>query len=386
MELQVTRQVRSQGQRPVPRRDDVRRVADVHEGVTSERDEARRVFDRAVDAGIKPRRYGERLQRREERGAHGGVDQVEARSRPPRDQVPLRDRLRDGAPGGPHDGGLSRKAILASCEASLARLKTDYIDLFQCTCQDTSVAIDETLRALDDLVTEGKSLRRLLDYTGYRLVESLWTAEKAPDAQVRVGAAPVVARGARGRARDRPACKQFGLGRSSGRRRARVPLREVQKNQAPPAGTRLESWQESLQAVRQRSARGRSGRPREGRQAARVAASVVAIAWSSQAGDHVRHPRRPHRAAARRTPRAAENNLAEDVRSSTRLEADGLPAGFIGRSQAGRSPRTSRALTNLSSGLALGRAYSAIRGQPRGKTRSRPVPTRVGRDPLTSPA
>jgi aryl-alcohol dehydrogenase (NADP+) len=57
---------------------------------------------------------------------------------------------------GPNDQGLSRRHILASCEASLKRLKTDYIDLYQAHSPDTETPIDETLRAFDDLVRAGK--------------------------------------------------------------------------------------------------------------------------------------------------------------------------------------------------------------------------------------
>jgi len=53
---------------------------------------------------------------------------------------------------GPHEWGLSRKAIMTACEGSLRRLKTDVIDLYQVHIQDRNVAVDETLRALDDLV------------------------------------------------------------------------------------------------------------------------------------------------------------------------------------------------------------------------------------------
>jgi aryl-alcohol dehydrogenase-like predicted oxidoreductase len=57
---------------------------------------------------------------------------------------------------GPHDIGLSRKHLLSACEASLRRLRTDYIDLYICHQPDKLVAIDETLRAFDDLVRQGK--------------------------------------------------------------------------------------------------------------------------------------------------------------------------------------------------------------------------------------
>lgn len=80
---------------------------------------------------------------------------------------------------GPHEWGLSRKAIMTACEGSLRRLKTYVIDLYQVHMQDRNVAIDETLRALDDLVTEGK-VRYIgcANYAGYSLVESLWAADR----------------------------------------------------------------------------------------------------------------------------------------------------------------------------------------------------------------
>ena len=57
---------------------------------------------------------------------------------------------------GPHDVGLSRKHLIEACEASLRRLQTDYIDLYICHQPDSFVAVDETLRAFDDLVRSGK--------------------------------------------------------------------------------------------------------------------------------------------------------------------------------------------------------------------------------------
>ncbi len=57
---------------------------------------------------------------------------------------------------GPHDHGLSRKHIVEGCEASLRRLRTDYLDLYQVHIWDPETPLEESLRALDDLVRAGK--------------------------------------------------------------------------------------------------------------------------------------------------------------------------------------------------------------------------------------
>ena len=74
---------------------------------------------------------------------------------------------------GPNDRGLSRKHIIEQCHASLRRLGTDYIDLYQCHRYDTEVPLEEVLRALDDLVSQGKVL-----YVGV----SEWSATQIADA------------------------------------------------------------------------------------------------------------------------------------------------------------------------------------------------------------
>ncbi len=59
-------------------------------------------------------------------------------------------------PGDPNGGGAGRKALVAACEQSLRRLRTDYIDLYWMHIWDRFTPIDETMRALDDLVRDGK--------------------------------------------------------------------------------------------------------------------------------------------------------------------------------------------------------------------------------------
>jgi aryl-alcohol dehydrogenase-like predicted oxidoreductase len=74
---------------------------------------------------------------------------------------------------GPNDGGLSRKHITEQCHASLKRLGVDCVDLYQCHRYDENTPLEETLRALDDLVRQGKVL-----YIGV----SEWTAGQISDA------------------------------------------------------------------------------------------------------------------------------------------------------------------------------------------------------------
>jgi aryl-alcohol dehydrogenase-like predicted oxidoreductase len=75
---------------------------------------------------------------------------------------------------GVNDRGLSRKHITEQCDASLRRLATDYIDLYQCHRFDDTTPLEETLRALDDLVRRGKVLYiGVSEWTSGQLGEAL---------------------------------------------------------------------------------------------------------------------------------------------------------------------------------------------------------------------
>jgi voltage-dependent potassium channel beta subunit len=74
----------------------------------------------------------------------------------------------------PNDRGLSRKHVMEQCNASLKRLDTDYVDIFYCHRYDPETPIDEVMRALDDLIHQGKVL-----YAGV----SEWSATQILDAQ-----------------------------------------------------------------------------------------------------------------------------------------------------------------------------------------------------------
>lgn len=74
---------------------------------------------------------------------------------------------------GPNDRGLSRKHLMEQCHASLKRLGAEYVDIYYCHRHDPETPMEETLRALDDLVRQGKVL-----YVGV----SEWTASQMAEA------------------------------------------------------------------------------------------------------------------------------------------------------------------------------------------------------------
>ena len=94
-----------------------------------------------------------------------------------RDKLVLATKFRFTMGEGANRSGASRYRIVKCCEDSLRRLRTDRIDLYQIHMQDITVPEEETLRALDDLVSAGKILYiGCSNYAAYRLMNSLWLA------------------------------------------------------------------------------------------------------------------------------------------------------------------------------------------------------------------
>ncbi|WP_068876085.1 MULTISPECIES: aldo/keto reductase [unclassified Phenylobacterium] len=142
----------------------------------------------------------------------------------------------------PRKRGGSRRWIMQAVEDSLRRLGTDYIDLYQHHQPDPDTPVDETLRALDDLVTQGK-VRYLgnSNYTGWQIADADWTAA----GQSRfVSAQNLYSLLERDVEREvLPACEHFGLGflpffpLASG-----LLSGKYRRGEPPPAGTRLQAW------------------------------------------------------------------------------------------------------------------------------------------------
>ena len=95
-----------------------------------------------------------------------------------RAQVLLATKFGNPMGAGPNERGGSRHYIMQAVEASLKRLQTDYIDLYQMHIWDSTTPIEETLRALDDLVRAGK-VRYIgcSNYAAWQLCEALWTSD-----------------------------------------------------------------------------------------------------------------------------------------------------------------------------------------------------------------
>ena len=122
-------------------------------GGASENETARACIERAYDLGINFFDTANVY-------ARGESEKVVGAALKPynRDSFVLATKVFFPMGDGPNDRGLSRKHITEQCHLSLQRLGTDYIDLYQCHRYDENTPLDETLRALDDLVSQGKVL------------------------------------------------------------------------------------------------------------------------------------------------------------------------------------------------------------------------------------
>lgn len=163
-----------------------------------------------------------------------------------RDQVVIATKF--GNPMGEGDlmKGASRRYIMNAVEKSLSRLDTDYIDLYQQHVPDLSTPIEETLRALDDLVTQGK-VRYLghSNFSGFQIADAQWTA-KSNSLNRFVTAQNLYSLMDRRVEREVvPACKQYHLGilpyfpLASG-----LLTGKYTRGKDAPDGTRLAAWGE----------------------------------------------------------------------------------------------------------------------------------------------
>ncbi|RYG72326.1 aldo/keto reductase [bacterium] len=141
---------------------------------------------------------------------------------------------------GPNDRGLSRKHIIEQAHLSLKRLGTDYIDLYQCHRYDNGVPLEETLRALDDLIRQGKVLYAgVSEWSATNISDALAIAEKRGYDRI-VSNQPNYSALVRGVEQEViPLCEQEGIGQVVFSPLAQGILTGKYKpNQAPPTDSR----------------------------------------------------------------------------------------------------------------------------------------------------
>jgi len=141
-------------------------------GREADEDTSRAMIDRFLDAGGNFVDTANMYSR-------GGSEEVVGRAlEGRRDQVVLATKVRFPMGEGVNEWGASRRHIRESIEASLQRLRTDWVDLYQLHCWDPTTPLEETLSTLDDLVREGK-VRYIgaSNYTGWQLAKALGLSE-----------------------------------------------------------------------------------------------------------------------------------------------------------------------------------------------------------------
>ena len=257
-----------------------------------------------------------------------------------RDRLVLATKFRFTMGDGPNKSGAARWRIIRCVEDSLRRLRTDRIDLYQIHMQDITVAEEETLRALDDLVRAGKVVYLgCSNYAAYRLADSQWIArtqhlERFVTLQAQYSLVT------RELEREHvPLCRQWGLGILPWSPLAAGFLTgKYRKDAPPPEGSRLAKWQDRL--ARFDSERNWRILDAVDRVAAEVGASpsVVALAWL------LGKPQVTSVIFGARTVAQLEDNLAAgDLRLPAELikvldDASafelGYPYDFMGRIQA----------------------------------------------------
>jgi aryl-alcohol dehydrogenase-like predicted oxidoreductase len=140
---------------------------------TTDVPEARRLVDRCLDAGVNLFDTADVYSSGESERVLG--EALKGR----RDEVVLATKVNGRMGDGPNDRGQSRSHIIAGCEASLKRLGTDWIDLYQVHSWDGQTPLEETLSALDHLVQSGK-VRYIgcSNYSGWHLMKALSVSER----------------------------------------------------------------------------------------------------------------------------------------------------------------------------------------------------------------
>jgi aryl-alcohol dehydrogenase-like predicted oxidoreductase len=158
-----------------------------------------------------------------------------------RDKIVLASKVRMKMGDGPGESGLSRAAMLRAIDQSLARLQTDYLDLYYLHAPDWAVPIEETLETMDRLVRAGKvRYPAISNYAGWQVCQMLWISEKNGYRPPLISQ-PVYNLLARGIEQEYiPMCRQFGIAMVVYNPLAGGLLTGKQQRQRPLPGTRFD--------------------------------------------------------------------------------------------------------------------------------------------------
>jgi aryl-alcohol dehydrogenase-like predicted oxidoreductase len=204
-------------------------------GVRNDYPEAERILMQAIEEGINfietSNTYGE-----------GAAEEFIGKAlKGHRDQVLLATKVASNMGDGPNQHGASRKHILTQVEASLRRLQTDYLDLYQIHYYDPFTPLDESLRTLHNLVTQGK-VRYIgcSNFAAWQVAEAMGVV-RALDLEPLISVEPEYSMLKRGIEKELlPCCQRFNIGilpyfpLASG-----FLTGKYKRGQAAPAGTRL---------------------------------------------------------------------------------------------------------------------------------------------------
>ena len=174
-----------------------------------------------------------------------------------RDRLILATKVHFRVDDDPNSFGNSRRHIIEQCEASLRRLQTDHIDLYQVHRPQPSIPIDETLRALDDLVRSGK-VRYIgsSTFAAWQVVESLWVSKELSLNRFVCEQTPYNILDRRVERELIPMARTYGLGLILWSPLAGGLLSgKYTRDEAPPSGSRFSDFEDNVTWKRRMSTR-----------------------------------------------------------------------------------------------------------------------------------
>jgi aryl-alcohol dehydrogenase-like predicted oxidoreductase len=152
-------------------------------GWTAEDAMSQRVLSAAYEAGINFIDTADIYSRWADGNPGGVAEQIIGRwmkqNNIPREKIILASKVRGNMGGGQEDEGLSLKHIMQAVENSLRRLQTEYLDLYQAHWPDSKTPIEETIRAFDMLVKQGKvRCMGASNYSAWEMMQALWESDR----------------------------------------------------------------------------------------------------------------------------------------------------------------------------------------------------------------